>query len=93
MVATAEHPTAGTLRLLGRPVKFPGAPRAPLEPPPTLGQHTAEVLRRELGLSEERIEELRRRGVIDRVGGAPTHCPNTVEERGAPSHTGGAPCG
>jgi crotonobetainyl-CoA:carnitine CoA-transferase CaiB-like acyl-CoA transferase len=69
MVATAEHPTAGTLRLLGRPVKFPGAPQAPLEPPPTLGQHTAEVLRRELGLSEERIEELRRRGVIDRVGG------------------------
>lgn len=70
MVVAAEHPTAGPLRLLGRPIKFPGESQAPLEPPPTLGQHTAEVLRRDLGLSEERIAELRRLGVIDRLGPA-----------------------
>ncbi len=70
MVAAVEHPAAGTLRVLGRPIKFPGEPQAPLEPPPMLGQHTAEVLRRDLGLSEERIGELRRLGVIDRAGGA-----------------------
>jgi hypothetical protein len=42
-----------------------------------LGQHTAEVLRRDLGLSEERIGELRRLGVIDRVGGAGPREPAT----------------
>jgi hypothetical protein len=33
-----------------------------------LGQHTAEVLRRELGFTDDRIEGLRRLGVIDRIG-------------------------
>lgn len=70
MVETVEHPAAGPLRLLGRPIKFPGAVQTPLEPPPMLGQHTEEVLSRELGLSEERIAELRRLGVIDRTGPA-----------------------
>lgn len=65
MVAEVEHPTAGTLRLLGRPIKFPGEDQAALKPPPTLGQHSAEVLREELGMAEEAIEDLRRRGVID----------------------------
>ncbi len=77
MVVTTEHPAAGTLRMLGRPVKFPGALQVPLEPPPTLGQHTAEVLRRTLDLSEERINELRCLGVIDRVGGASSQEPAT----------------
>ena len=77
MVVTAEHPSAGTLRMLGRAIKFPAAPQAPLGPPPMLGQHTAEVLRRDLGLSEERIGELRRLGVIDRVGGAGPREPAT----------------
>lgn len=69
MVAEVEHPTAGTLRLLGRPIKFPGEEQAALEPPPTLGQHSAEVLREELGMAEEAIEDLRRRGIIDSLAG------------------------
>ncbi|WP_431281439.1 CaiB/BaiF CoA transferase family protein [Humitalea sp. 24SJ18S-53] len=67
MVVSVEHPAAGTLRMLGRPIKFPGEQQAPLEPPPMLGQHTAEVLRRDLGFSDERIEDLRRLGVIGRT--------------------------
>lgn len=67
MVVATEHPAAGTLRMLGRPIKFPGETQAPLEASPTLGQHTADVLRRDLGFSEERIEVLRRLGVIDRI--------------------------
>ncbi|WP_421991385.1 hypothetical protein [Roseococcus sp.] len=39
-----------------------------------LSQHATEVLRRELGLSEERIAELRRLGVIDRAGPAVPSC-------------------
>lgn len=71
MVVTVDHPGAGALRLLGRPIKFPGDEQAPLQPSPILGQHTAEVLRQALGLSDERIEELRRMGVIDRIDRAP----------------------
>jgi crotonobetainyl-CoA:carnitine CoA-transferase CaiB-like acyl-CoA transferase len=67
MVVTAEHATAGTLRLAGRPIKFPGSPQSPSTAPPTLGQHTAAVLRDELGYSDAEIARLRRTGVIDRV--------------------------
>jgi crotonobetainyl-CoA:carnitine CoA-transferase CaiB-like acyl-CoA transferase len=67
MVVEAEHATAGMVRLAGRPIKFPGAPQRPSTAPPTLGQHTAEVLRDELGYSDAEIEVLRRERVIDRV--------------------------
>jgi crotonobetainyl-CoA:carnitine CoA-transferase CaiB-like acyl-CoA transferase len=67
MVVSAEHATAGHLRLAGRPIKFPGAPQRPSTAPPTLGQHTAEILGDELGYSEAEIAELRRAGIIDRV--------------------------
>jgi len=67
MVVSAQHATAGPLPLVGRPIKFPGSPQSPSTAPPTLGQHTAEVLRDELGYSEAEIAALRRDGVIDRV--------------------------
>src|SRR5216684_1266401 len=67
MVVEADHPTAGRLRLAGRPIKFTGAPQRPSTAPPTLGQHTGEVLRDELGCSDAQIAALRRDGVIDRL--------------------------
>ncbi len=67
MVVNAQHPTAGELRLAGRPIKFPGAPQRKSTAPPILGQHTAEVLRDELGYSDAEIAALRRDGVIDRL--------------------------
>jgi crotonobetainyl-CoA:carnitine CoA-transferase CaiB-like acyl-CoA transferase len=68
MVTSVEHATAGTIKIVGRPVKFPDAPQAPLTAPPTLGQHTTEVLQNLLALSDVEIEQLRRAGVIDRRG-------------------------
>jgi crotonobetainyl-CoA:carnitine CoA-transferase CaiB-like acyl-CoA transferase len=67
MVVSAEHATAGSVRIVGRPIKFPDAPQRPSTAPPTLGQHTVEVLRDQLGYSDAEIAALRRDGVIDRV--------------------------
>jgi crotonobetainyl-CoA:carnitine CoA-transferase CaiB-like acyl-CoA transferase len=44
MVCQVEHPRAGTLELVGCPVTLPGTPWSVRRPPPTVGEHTAEVL-------------------------------------------------
>ncbi len=67
MVVEAEHPTIGPLRIAGRPIKFPGSPQRPSTAPPTMGQHTVEILRDELGYGEAEIDALRRDGIIDRA--------------------------
>src|SRR5262245_27521324 len=64
MVVDLEHPTLGTLKTLGAPVKPDGAPPFLPAPPSTLGQHTASVLQELLAYSSERIDTLRRRRVI-----------------------------
>jgi formyl-CoA transferase/CoA:oxalate CoA-transferase len=67
MVVTADHATIGEIKVIGRPVKFPGAPQPPVTAPPTIGQHTEAVLRDQLGYSAGEIDTLRRDGIIDRV--------------------------
>jgi formyl-CoA transferase len=64
MVRTVEHPTAGEVKLLGIPFRFSGTPASVRRAPPTLGQHTEQVLREELGLSDERIAGLRAENII-----------------------------
>jgi formyl-CoA transferase len=64
MVRTVQHPSAGELKLVGIPFRLNGTPADIRLPPPLLGQHTEEVLRAELGLSAERIAQLRAEKVI-----------------------------
>jgi crotonobetainyl-CoA:carnitine CoA-transferase CaiB-like acyl-CoA transferase len=59
-----EHPTVGDLKLVGPPYKFSGTPASVRRPPPTLGEHTDEILRDELGLDAVAIAALRRDRVI-----------------------------
>lgn len=63
MFVTVEHPTAGDVTLPGIPVKFSETPGAVETPPPTLGQHSEEVLL-ELGYSEQDIAGFREKGVL-----------------------------
>ena len=63
MVQTVEHPTVGPIRLVNTPVKYSEATPGIRTPPPTLGQHTDEVLQ-ELGLTGEEIGRLRGEGVV-----------------------------
>jgi crotonobetainyl-CoA:carnitine CoA-transferase CaiB-like acyl-CoA transferase len=64
MIETAQHPVIGELKMLGIPFKFSGTPGSVRCAPPTLGQHTDEVLAGELGLDADAIAQLRRDKVI-----------------------------
>jgi crotonobetainyl-CoA:carnitine CoA-transferase CaiB-like acyl-CoA transferase len=64
MRAEVSHPTIGTLRLTGIPVKYSETPGAIRLPPPLLGEHTDEVLTEVLDYSAGQIEELRTQEAI-----------------------------
>jgi crotonobetainyl-CoA:carnitine CoA-transferase CaiB-like acyl-CoA transferase len=63
MTISMEHP-AGAAPLIGSPLKLSGTPVSFRRPPPTLGQHTDEVLERILKLGDSEREALRKIGVI-----------------------------
>ncbi len=64
MVVPLEHPTAGTIHVLGVPFKFGRVAGAVRTPPPRLGEHTREVLTGVVGLSPADVERLAAQGVI-----------------------------
>ena len=64
MIAQIEHATIGSLRVLGVPVKLSDTPGAVRTPPPLLGQHTRDVLQRDLGLDAAAIDALHAQRVI-----------------------------
>lgn len=61
-IATCEHPTAGTLKVVGPAVRMSATPAGITRPPPLLGEHTAEILD-EFGIDRETIEDLANRGI------------------------------
>jgi formyl-CoA transferase len=58
------HPSGGTVKLVGSPMRMSATPPQYDRPPPLLGQHTDEVLREVLGKGEQDIADLRSKGVI-----------------------------
>jgi len=64
MAVEVDHPTAGRVRLPGMPVKFATTPARGQGPPPLLGEHTDQVLRCVLGLTQAAIAELRASGAV-----------------------------
>jgi crotonobetainyl-CoA:carnitine CoA-transferase CaiB-like acyl-CoA transferase len=58
------HPTAGTVPLVASPMRFSATPLEHKVPPPTLGQHTIEILRDILGKDAAAIAKLRESRIV-----------------------------
>ncbi len=59
-----EHPKAGEIRVTDIPFRMSETPGQLRSAPPLVGQHGPEILREELGFSEEEIARLREAGII-----------------------------
>jgi formyl-CoA transferase len=57
------HPTAGVVPLVANPIKLSATPPRYEHPPPTLGQHTADILR-ECGFDDAEIARLKSLGAV-----------------------------
>ncbi|WP_445503425.1 CaiB/BaiF CoA transferase family protein [Microvirga sp. G4-2] len=63
-IVEVEHPTAGRVAMSGVTMQLSENPLSIRRPPPSLGEHTGEVLREWLALSKEQIESLDKEGVL-----------------------------
>jgi formyl-CoA transferase len=64
MLVGVEHPTAGKVPMAGVPVKFSLTPASVRLPPPLLGEHNRQVLKGWLDMSDDAIEELKRKKIV-----------------------------
>jgi crotonobetainyl-CoA:carnitine CoA-transferase CaiB-like acyl-CoA transferase len=58
-IVTLQHPICGEIRGIECPIRVRGAAEQDHLPPPTLGQHTKEILKELLGYSDEKIKALK----------------------------------
>jgi len=63
MIVPVAHPVAGSIDMIGVPVKLSQTPGRIGSPPPTKGQHTEQILNM-LGYTEDEINSLREEGVV-----------------------------
>ena len=66
MVVSIPHPTAGTLKTLGIPVKFNGTPSKIRKHPPLFSEHADELAKEYFGLSASEISDFYERGIISK---------------------------
>jgi len=64
MIVEIDQPKVGKMKIAGSPLKMSETPGSVWAPAPLLGQHTAEVLKKVLNYSDEKIESLRRDGIV-----------------------------
>ncbi|KAM0806670.1 putative CoA-transferase family III domain-containing protein [Seiridium cardinale] len=64
MVVEMEHEQCGPIKMVNTPVKYSESDPRIRSPPPTLGQHTHEVLSEVLGFGKDEIEGMKDKGAI-----------------------------
>jgi crotonobetainyl-CoA:carnitine CoA-transferase CaiB-like acyl-CoA transferase len=64
LLVNTEHSQAGPLPLLASPLRLSATPVTDYPAPPTVGQHTKDVLREKLGFTDTDLAALVERGVI-----------------------------
>lgn len=64
MIVEMDHPTVGTIKVCGTPVKIEGSGLPSMQRPSLLGEFTKEILQGFLNLSSEEIENLKKDKVI-----------------------------
>ncbi|WP_283807326.1 CoA transferase [Bradyrhizobium sp. Tv2a-2] len=63
-IVTVDSPRIGPMKMQGVVPRFVGVEPRPISPAPELGQHTADVLRSMLGLSDDTVRALAERQII-----------------------------
>ena len=63
MVADMHHPSAGIVKGIKNPMRLSATPLDAYAPPPSLGQHTHEILTGLLGYTPREVDDLARDGV------------------------------
>ena len=63
MIVEMEHPAAGSMKVLGPPIRLPGA-EMKYTRAPYLGEHTREVLGGLLGMEDDELEDLREKDIV-----------------------------
>lgn len=65
MIVDVHDPEIGTIKIAGNPIKMTSVPEETTrKPAPAIGEHTNEILREYLGLSDDDIKQLSSEGVI-----------------------------
>ena len=64
MFVELDHPALGHVRFTGNPMKLSRTPSGPARVPPELGEHSTELLRQMLGMSEAQAAKLLADGVV-----------------------------
>lgn len=64
MIVNQEHPELGTIPLPGTPIKLSLTPGRIGAPAPRLGEHNDEIYGKLLDFDQERLSQLRQRGII-----------------------------
>jgi crotonobetainyl-CoA:carnitine CoA-transferase CaiB-like acyl-CoA transferase len=64
LLVQSQHPQAGPLPLLASPLRLSATPVTDYPAPPTVGQHTRELLRERLHFTDTDLDALAARGVI-----------------------------
>jgi crotonobetainyl-CoA:carnitine CoA-transferase CaiB-like acyl-CoA transferase len=78
MFPAVHHPTAGTARVVGCPIKLSETPGRATRPAPLLGEHTRQVLHDLLGLDMAAADQLIASRIVFETESTPKIAPNGV---------------